>query len=175
MVANRSRRVVTIAAACGAVLVGALVGAWAQSQPAPRPGAAPPGGAGHQDHGTPADWRFRWPAGDPARGREVFVKLECYSCHEVRGEKFPAPSEPGKVGPELSAMGPLHEPEYFAEAIVHPNAVIDRGKGYEAADGSSKMPSYNDSVTVQEVVDLVAYLRALKPPAVAPGGHGAHQ
>jgi len=105
----------------------------------------------------------------------VFVKLECYSCHEVRGEKFPAPSEPGKVGPELSAMGPLHEPEYFAEAIVHPNAVIDRGKGYEAADGSSKMPSYNDSVTVQEVVDLVAYLRALKPPAVAPGGHGAHQ
>ena len=44
-------------------------------------------------------------------------------------------------------------------------------QGYAASDGSSKMPSFNDSMTVQEVVDLVAYLRSLKPPAG--GGHGA--
>jgi len=44
------------------------------------------------------------------------------------------------------------------------------------------MPSYNDSLTVQELIDLVAYLKALRPPAAgpagagagAPGGHGAH-
>jgi mono/diheme cytochrome c family protein len=126
----------------------------------------------HGDHGTPPEWKFTWPQGDSAKGREVFVRLECYSCHEVKGEKFPAPSQEGKVGPELSAMGPLHEPEYFAEAIIHPNAVIEKGKGYSAPDGSSKMPSFNDSATVQEVVDLVAFLRALKPPAAAPAGHG---
>jgi len=134
-------------------------------------------GPGHGEHGTPAGWRFAWPkGGDLAKGRAVFVKLECYSCHEVRGERFPAPSEPDKVGPELSAMGPLHEPEYFAEAIINPSAVIERGKGYEAPDGSSKMPSYNDSVTVQEVIDLVAFLRALQPQAGggAPGGHEQH-
>jgi mono/diheme cytochrome c family protein len=123
---------------------------------------------GHGEHGTPRGWKFTWPKGNPAKGREVFVKLECYSCHEVKGEKFPAPSDEGQVGPELSAMGPLHEPEYFAEAIIHPNAVIEKGKGYTAADGSSKMPSFNDAVTVQEVVDLVAFLRSLKPPATAP-------
>ena len=80
-------------------------------------------------------------------------------------------------------MGPLHEPAYFVEAIVNPSAVVDRGRGYEAADGSSKMPSYNDSLTVQELIDLVAYLRALRPPVTRPpgpgggvpgGGHDAH-
>ncbi|MGH7209358.1 MAG: c-type cytochrome [Nitrospiraceae bacterium] len=126
----------------------------------------------HDAHGTPKSWKFTWPKGDPAKGREVFVKLECYSCHEVKGESFPAPSERGKVGPELSAMGPLHEAEYFAEAVINPSAVIEKGKGYEGPDGSSKMPSFNHLVTVEEVVDLVAYLRALKPPAKTPA-HGS--
>jgi hypothetical protein len=86
------------------------------------------------------------------------------------------------LGPELSRMGPLHDPEYFVEAIVNPGAAIEAGRGYEAADGSSKMPAYSDSMTVQELVDLVAYLRALRPPDSAPatsapggsGGHDAH-
>jgi hypothetical protein len=79
-------------------------------------------------------------------------------------------------------MGPLHDGAYFMEAIVNPNAVVDRGRNYEAVDGSSKMPSYNDSLTVQELIDLVAYLKALRPPAAGParsgagvpGGHDAH-
>jgi hypothetical protein len=53
-------------------------------------------------------------------------------------------------------------------------APIEKGKGYAAPDGSSKMPSYNDSMTLQEAIDLVAYLRALKPPAGAPAKHGGH-
>lgn len=138
--------------------------------------------AAHGEHGTPGGWALNWPTGDPSRGRAAFVRFECYSCHEVRGEQFPVPKEPGKLGPELSAMGPLHEAGYFVEAIVNPSAVIDRDRGYEAADGSSKMPSYNDSLTVQELIDLVAYLKALQPPttgpagsgAGAPGGHDAH-
>jgi cytochrome c2 len=144
------------------LLIGAAVSIRAQQQPAVE----------HGVHGTPEEWKFTWPKGAPAKGREVFVKLECYSCHEVKGETFPAPSEKEKVGPELSAMGPIHEAEYFAEAIINPNAVIEKGRGYEGPDGKTKMPSYNDVATVQEIVDLVAYLKALRPPAAEHGkGH----
>jgi cytochrome c1 len=157
--------------AASAVLAVLVLVARAQSMPGTSMPPASPGG--HGEHGTPPGWTFSWPKGDPVKGREVFVKLECYGCHEVRGESFPAPSEAGKVGPELSTMGPMHPPEYFAEAVINPSAAVEKGKGYEAPDGSSKMPSYNDSVTVQEVVDLVAFLSALRPPAGAPSGHGA--
>jgi cytochrome c1 len=166
-------------------LVGALaLSSLAQSASSKKQSDQPPSRSvgGHHAHHTPEGWKFTWPKGDPLRGREVFVKLECYSCHEVKGEKFPAPG--GEIGPELSVMGPLHDAEYFAEAIINPDAIIEKGKGYEATNGSSKMPSYNDLVTVQEVVDLVAYLKGLRPPTDTPagpggrpglsGGHGQH-
>ena len=188
---------VAVVAAAGGWGSGAM-GAWGQqhrghptspSSPAaiPRggPGQAPaPSAQPHQGHGTPEGWKFTLPkGGDPARGRGAFVKFECFFCHEVKGESFPAP-DPGKVGPELSFMAGLHPPEYFAEAIINPDAVIDSGRGYEAPDGSSKMPSFNEDMTVRELVDLVAYLVNLKPPAAAApaptptqpasGGHGQH-
>ena len=138
--------------------------------PAPGPTRAP---APPPVHGTPKDWRFSWPKGDPAKGRGVFQRLECYSCHEVRGERFPTPTDRARVGPELSAMGPLHPPEYFAEAIINPGAVVEPNRGYASADGSSKMPSYGESLTIQEAIDLVAYLRQLRPPAAAPAPDGS--
>jgi len=72
-----------------------------------RPGRAPaqrPAPDPHAGHGTPKGWKFTLPKGDPAKGREVFAKLECYACHEVKGEKFPAPRDKDRVGPELAAM-----------------------------------------------------------------------
>ena len=140
----------------GFIVAAVGVVSWAQ----PVPGKLAPE---HGGHGTPEGWKFTWPPGNAAAGREAFVKLECYACHEVKGEQFPAP-DPGKVGPELSFMAALHPPEYFAEAIINPSGVIEEGKGYRAPDGKSKMPSYNDLVTVQEVIDLVAYLKGLKGP-----------
>jgi len=145
------------------------------SSPGPsRP--VPPTSSG--PHVTPKGWRFTWPKGDPAKGRDVFQKLECYTCHEVRGEHFPSPSDKGRIGPELSTMARFHPPEYLAEAIINPGAVIEPNRGYAAPDGSSKMPSYGDSMTIQEAIDVVAYLRQLRPsPSVSPagkGGHGAH-
>ena len=142
-------------------------------------GTPPARGEAHAEHhGTPKGWKFSWPkGGDPAKGRELFAKLECYSCHEVKGESFPVPTDKSKVGPELSVMGPLHAEVYFAEAIINPSALIDKGKGYAGPDGSSKMPSFNDSLTVQDVSNLVAYLRGLKPPGKSPTGAaaGAHE
>lgn len=117
----------------------------------------------HAHGGVPRDWRFAFPAGDPRSGRRVFEKLECYKCHEVRGGGFPAVArQPGDSGPELTGMGPRHPAEYFAESILNPNAVRVAGPGYAGPDGLSIMPDYRDSLTVSELIDLVAYLRGLQ-------------
>lgn len=130
--------------------------------------AAPPSG-GH-DHGAPEGWKFRLPTGDATTGRDVFVRLGCYSCHEVKGQAFPGATRPGDIGPELSEMAAHHDAEFFAEAIVNPNALVDEPR-WRAADGTSKMPSFNDVMTVQELVDLVTFLKSLAPPGAASGGH----
>jgi len=85
-------------------------GAGPAQQPArpARPPAQQPAPDPHAGHGTPKGWKFTLPKGDPTKGRQVFAKLECYACHEVKGERFPAPTEQAKVGPELSQMAPLH-------------------------------------------------------------------
>ncbi len=118
------------------------------------------------EHGMQASWKFTLPQGDPVEGRKVFVQLECYKCHEIKGETFPAVTKGEKgVGPELSQMAGMHPVEFFAESIMNPNAVIDpnsKEKGYLGDDGKSKMPNYNDILTVKQVADLAAYLTSLK-------------
>ncbi|MDE2179275.1 MAG: c-type cytochrome [candidate division NC10 bacterium] len=124
---------------------------------------------------TPKGWRFTIPAGDHHAGRQIFADFECFKCHEVAGEDFPAPkAEQGDVGPALSGMGAMHPAEYFLETMIDPNASVawrikhhkDEDKGYLGADGKTKMPSYNDTMTVQQLIDLVAYLKSLTE-----GGH----
>jgi uncharacterized protein involved in high-affinity Fe2+ transport len=116
----------------------------------------------HRAGGVPPGWRFSWPDGDAKKGREVFAKLECYQCHEVKGESFPpVAQDPARRGPALSGMGDHHPAKYFAEAIVNPNAVIVTGPGHTGADGLSIMPDFRDSLTLAETIDLVAYIRSL--------------
>ena len=112
----------------------------------------------HRQGGIPTGWIFRPAEGDPDRGRDVFVKLECFSCHAVQGESFPSPSRPG---PDLSGMGRHHPAGYLAESVMSPNAVIVEGPGYTGPDGLSSMPDYRDSLTLAELDDLVAYLKGL--------------
>jgi Cu/Ag efflux protein CusF len=104
------------------------------------------------------------PKGDAAKGREAFEKFACYVCHEVRGEKFPAAAPGSVLGPELSQMGPLHPLEFFTESIVNPSAHAP--KKYRGPDGKSTMPAANDRMTVQELIDVSAYLASLKPKGV---------
>jgi len=106
----------------------------------------------------PIGWRFTLPKGDPAKGRAVFEKFECHYCHEVRGENFPSPTE---NAPELSQMSGLHPVEFFAESIMNPNAVVP--KSYREPDGTSTMTNFTAKMTVQELIDVSAYVASLKP------------
>jgi len=124
----------------------------------------------HQSGGVPRGWKFALPSGDPAKGRELFAELECFKCHAIQGESFPqgtAAPDAKNVGPALTGMGGLHPAEYFAESILSPNAVIIDGPGFTGPDGKSIMPSYADSLSVVQLVDLVAFLKSL----TSGGGH----
>ena len=123
----------------------------------------------HQEmeaHGMPSDWKSTVAQGSPSEGRKLFVEMECYKCHEIKGEEFPGLTEGEKgVGPELSQMSGMHPPEFFAESIINPNTVIDpdaKKLGYVGEDGKSKMPNYNNVLTIKQVADLAAYLSSLK-------------
>ncbi len=116
----------------------------------------------HAQGGVPRNWKFLLPPGNATEGRKVFVAMECFACHEVKGEQFPDTSKtPRGVGPDLTGMGAHHPAEYFAESVVNPNRVIVLGTGYTAQDGLSKMPSYADTMTLGQLVDIVAYLKSL--------------
>jgi len=175
----RPRQVVVVMVAVATIAAAALAHGQHDHGSAMTPTTPPAAGAGtpvrismdelHRNGGVPPGWRFSWPAGDAAKGRAVFIKLECYQCHEVKGESFPPVTpDPTRHGPGLSGMGGHHPAEYFAESIINPNAVIVTGAGHTGPDGLSIMPDYRDSLTLAETIDLVAYLRSLT------GGGHAH-
>lgn len=115
------------------------------------------------EHHHPQNWRFTLPKGDPAKGRAIFVKYQCYDCHEVRGEDFPEPLE--ESAPELSQMASSHPIEFFAESIINPNAVVP--KAYQRPNGTSPMRDFTEQMTLRELIDVSSYIASLKPPAPA--------
>lgn len=141
----------------------------------------------HQHGGVPPGWKFGMPVGDPKAGRQAFLALECYKCHHIATEKAPEfQPQADHIGPDLTGMGMHHPAEYFAESILNPNAVIVIGEGFSGPNGLSRMPEYNDTLTIKQLIDLVAYLKSLRGAAAATGagdrqhgshhpGHGSHQ
>ena len=124
----------------------------------------------HRSGGVPRGWKFMLPSGgDPAKGRQLFAELECYKCHAIEGAGFPASGGDGKTGPELTGMGAHHPAEYFAESIIAPNNVLLAGPGWIGPDGRSIMPSYADSLSVAQLLDLVAFIKSQDG-----GGHAHH-
>jgi hypothetical protein len=100
-------------------LVVSAVRAPHQGHGAPAPAAAPAADAAkprtvtmdelHQAGGVPRGWKFALPSGDAAKGRQLFGELECFKCHAIQGESFPAGGGDAKnVGPELTGMGGMH-------------------------------------------------------------------
>ncbi len=138
------------------------------------------------------------PAGDLARGVDLFRSKGCMGCHRVNGQG-------GRLGPDLSRIGKTRSLEHLRQSILDPGAEIQprywvasfkdgMGKAvdgfvmnedtytvqlmdmneqlhsYEKAtikeykvEKTSKMPSYKESLTGEQLNDLVAYLASLRP------------
>lgn len=101
---------------------------------------------------------FRLPDGDAAKGREAFVALQCHKCHKVVGEELTPP-----VSFNLTLGGETVRVRTYGQlvtSIINPSHV--RSEQYlkqltEAKE--SPMPKFNHLMTVEQMIDLVAFLQ----------------
>ncbi|OIN08063.1 c-type cytochrome [Oceanisphaera psychrotolerans] len=104
---------------------------------------------------------FSLPPGDIQRGEQLFVDLQCLSCHTLEGYERPEGAQELSVG----LGGQVKSLKTYAElvtSVINPSHQL--AKGYDTStiqvEGTSVMPVYNDVITVSELVDLVAFLES---------------
>lgn len=105
---------------------------------------------------------FRLPDGDPDTGKQLFVELQCNSCHTVPGLQF-SPAVEGPVKVVLG--GPVARVKNYGQlvtSIINPSHKLAPRYDEEevSREGESLMRNYNEVLTVQQLIDLVAFLQA---------------
>jgi mono/diheme cytochrome c family protein len=105
----------------------------------------------------------RLPIGNLNRGREAFVALECHGCHRVDGVEIPPHPSPSTISVLLGGHTPRIETYGdIVTSIVNPSHRLARSYRVRAASGrESPMAAefLNDVITVQQLVDIAAFLR----------------
>ena len=110
--------------------------------------------AGHaplQGSGNPADGTLAM------EGRQLFLKLQCSSCHEGSGNGR-APVLEELYGKEMTLQGggkEIRDAAYIMESILRPKLKVR--EGWEPI-----MPSYEGQVSAEDLTKLVAYIRSMK-------------
>ena len=108
---------------------------------------------------------FRLPDGDPVQGQQNFLALGCHGCHQVEGADLPDPLTVGPVRVKLGGQTTLLRTYgELVTSVINPSHRIAPGLPItEVTDGAgdSVMRNYNDVMTVQQLVDVVAFLQPL--------------
>ncbi len=104
---------------------------------------------------------FALPKGDAEVGQATFEELRCHDCHSAEGVPQ---RDPAATDIHLPLGGKSTRVTTYAAlvtSIINPShrfsARMPRAVAKE--DDSSRMPVYNELMTVQELIDLVAYLQ----------------
>lgn len=104
---------------------------------------------------------FVLPQGDVASGQATFIKLSCNSCHSVAGRIEHSPLEEGAIHVELGGtVSRIKTYSDLVTSIINPSHKLSRGINAMTTTeaGESRMPIYNEVMTVQQLVDLTAFL-----------------
>ncbi len=112
---------------------------------------------------------FALPEGDVAAGKQTFVALGCNGCHSVADIKYaPISAQIERLGKEVSTTVnvPLggRTTRYRTQgdlvaSVVNPDHKMSRRYDRSAATTTSPMVSANEVMTVQQLIDLVAFLQ----------------
>jgi len=109
---------------------------------------------------------FALPKGNIDRGKANFVKLGCRQCHAVAGMDLP--EYDGVVSLQIEIGGEALKVKNYSElmtSVINPDHEISAEyrrlmtKAQEER-GDSPMPSFNQRITVGEMIDLVAFLHS---------------
>lgn len=105
---------------------------------------------------------FALPPGDVEQGEAAFVELGCNGCHSVKDsvKRLREGGHPQiyiQLGGEKTRVKSYEE---LVTSIINPSHRLSRGYDprYVDDDGESKMPRYNEVMTVQQLVDITTYL-----------------
>lgn len=106
---------------------------------------------------------FALPPGNAEQGQKTFVELNCNSCHGVKNVLEQA-TEGRDATVSVALGGTVTRVKSYGElvtAIIHPSQKLSRGDDVTTltSEGETKMPSYNEVMTVQEMVDLTTFLQ----------------
>lgn len=120
--------------------------------------------SGCDDGGIKSPRGFSLPDGDAEKGRLVYAELKCNACHTLSGEEFAGDENEPQVlsvalGGEVTRIKTYGE---LVTSIINPSHRLAKGDASDviAIDGESRMTSYNDVMTVRQLIDLVAFLQS---------------
>lgn len=117
---------------------------------------------------------FRLPEGNEENGRQAFQQLKCNHCHSVAGVDLPKPTAALEAQFELG--GEVRRVKSYGElvtAIIQPQhgiapAYFGRTKP-DSGQNPSPMPSFNDTMSVTQLTDIVTFLHSNYRKAAPPG------
>ena len=113
---------------------------------------------------------FRLPDGDAEAGLNAFLYMQCNQCHTIKGLELPV--VPLTDPPYVELGGTVTYVKTYGElvtSIINPSHELATGYAADqiSVDGESNMYVYNRYMTVQELIDLVAFLQShydVRPP-----------
>ncbi|MGK0374840.1 MAG: hypothetical protein ACJA2E_001312 [Arenicella sp.] len=110
---------------------------------------------------------FSLPPGIAENGRELFTEYRCNSCHTLAGAEFNDDewrlTENGGIAVQLG--GETSKVQTYGDlvtSIINPSHRLAKGYPLDqiSDNGNSKMEYYNQVMTVEELIDLVTFLKS---------------
>ncbi len=121
--------------------------------------------ANHDEGMHPANGFFL-PDGNPEAGKKAFTRLKCTSCHWVQNEVDLSQPVTQKIGPMLGGKQAKYSAGWIANSLISPShAIVWDSDGQAENSELSRMGDFTETMTVREMIDIVAYIRSLGKPS----------
>ena len=105
---------------------------------------------------------FSLPEGDANAGKEAFVSLQCNACHSTPDVEQLEDALPGDITVSLGGdVSRIKTHANLVTSVINPSHRISKANPPEmvAVGDISRMPNYNGLMTVEQLIDVVAYLQ----------------